>query len=147
MEIVVDTNILIAALLKDSKIRELIVNSKNKLLVPEITFQEIEEHKQELLYKTGFSEAEFNLLISKISEYLLIIKNEEIINYQEQAESIIGLIDKNDIPIIATSLAYNECPIWSDDKHFQQQKKYCELYNDRSRPFHSVFYLIAIAHI
>ncbi|MBS3066275.1 DNA-binding protein, partial [Candidatus Pacearchaeota archaeon] len=37
MDIVVDTNIIISALLKDSKIREIIVSSKDKLLVPEIT--------------------------------------------------------------------------------------------------------------
>ncbi len=123
MKIIVDTNILIAALLKDSKIRGLIVNSKNELFIPEVTFQEIENHKKELLNKSGFSEKEFDLLISKISKYLLIIKSEEIIAFQKQAESIIGLIDKDDVLIIAASLANNECPIWSDDKHFQQQKR------------------------
>lgn len=41
----------------------------------------------------------------------------------EEAEKLIGGIDKDDVPIIATSLAYRDCPIWSDDKHFKQQKK------------------------
>ncbi len=34
---------------------------------------------------------------------------------------IIGKIDKDDILFVATALAFN-CPIWSDDKHFQKQK-------------------------
>ena len=63
MDIVVDTNIIISALLKDSKIREIIVSSKDKLLVPEITFQEIEDHKNELIEKSELSEEEFNILI------------------------------------------------------------------------------------
>ena len=32
-------------------------------------------------------------------------------------------IDKKDAPFIATSLAHNNCPIWSDDKHFKLQEK------------------------
>ena len=31
-----------------------------------------------------------------------------------------GHIDKDDVIFIATALAFN-CPIWSEDKHFQKQ--------------------------
>ena len=121
MDIVVDTNIIISALLKDSKIREIIVSSKDKLLVPEITFQEIEDHKNELIEKSELSEEEFNILILKLKEYLTIVPNEKLVIYWKEAESIIGNIDEDDIFIIASSLANNNCPIWSNDKHFQMQ--------------------------
>lgn len=123
MNIVIDANILIAALLKDSKMRELIVNSPHNLLVPEVHFQEIEEHKEELLEKSGLSEEEFDTLLMKLSNYFAIIKNEKILPFLKEAEDLMGNIDKDDVPIIATSLVYDSCPIWSDDKHFQQQKK------------------------
>ncbi len=123
MHIVIDANILIAALLKDSKMRELMVNSPHKLLVPEIHFQEIEEHKKELLKKSGLTGEEFDVLLMKLSDYFTIIKTEKILPFLEEAENIIGKIDKDDVSIIASSLVYGSCPIWSDDKHFQQQKK------------------------
>ena len=123
MNIVVDANILIAALLKDSSIREIIINTDNQLLVPEIHFEEIEEHKNELLEKSSLSEEDFYALISRLSKYFKIINNDEILPFIEEAENIMGKIDKDDVPIIATSLAYGVCPIWSDDSHFKQQKK------------------------
>lgn len=123
MNLVIDANILIAALLKDSKMRKLIVNSPHKLLVPEVHFQEIEEHKKELLEKSDLSEEEFDILLSKLSNYFTIIKNENILPFLKEAKDLIGNIDKDDVPIIAASLAYDCCPIWTDDKHFQQQKR------------------------
>ncbi|MDO8509110.1 MAG: PIN domain-containing protein [Nanoarchaeota archaeon] len=122
MNIVIDANILIAALLKNGKIRELIVNSPHRLLVPDIHFQEIEEHKEELLEKSKLSAGEFATLISTLSNYFSIIESNKILFFLEEAEELIGTIDKDDVPIIATALAYN-CSIWSDDKHFLKQNK------------------------
>ena len=122
MDIVIDTNILIAALLRDNKIRELIVNSKDRLLVPEVIYQEIKEHKEELLNKSELSEEEFDTLMSKLGGYLTIVSNKKLVNFQKEAELIIGNIDKNDVLIIAASLTNNNCPIWSDDNHFLKQK-------------------------
>ena len=123
MHIVIDANILIAALLKDSKMRELILNSQYTLLVPEVHFQEIKEHKQELVKKSGLSEKEFDLLLTKLCEYLTIIYSNKVLPFMEEADNLMGNIDKDDVPIIATSLAYDSCPIWSDDNHFQKQEK------------------------
>ncbi len=123
MDIVVDTNIIISALLKDSKIREIIVSSKDKLLVPEITFQEIEDHRNELIEKSGLSDKDFSILILKLKEYLTIVPNAKLVVYWKEAESIIGNIDKDDILIISASLSNNCCPIWSNDKHFLKQIK------------------------
>jgi predicted nucleic acid-binding protein len=46
MNIILDSNIFIAALLKDGKIRELIVNSPYILLLPELIYEQITEHKE-----------------------------------------------------------------------------------------------------
>lgn|SRR3989344_334620 len=123
MNIVIDANILIAALLRDSKVREIIVNFQDHLLVPEVHLQEIAEHKKELLEKSGFSEEDFDILLTKLSEYCTIIRSDKILSFLEEADKLIGAVDKDDVPVIATSLTYGVCPIWSDDKHFQKQKK------------------------
>lgn len=122
MNIVVDTNVLISALIKDSMSRWLIVNSSHNLLLPELEIEEIESHKQEILRKSNLSEKEFRSLLFDLLKYVKIIKTEQIINYKEEAFRIIGNIDKDDTIFFATALAFN-CPIWSDDLHFKQQHK------------------------
>ncbi|HLC87068.1 MAG TPA: PIN domain-containing protein [Candidatus Nanoarchaeia archaeon] len=54
-------------------------------------------------------------------KYLYIIKTIEVIDYKEEADKIIGYIDKGTL-FIATALAY-KAKIWSDDSHFQMQDK------------------------
>ena len=51
-----------------------------------------------------------------------IIRVDKIIKYKKEADKIIGNIDKDDVIFIATALAFN-CPIWTDDNHFQKQNR------------------------
>ncbi|MBS3085844.1 PIN domain-containing protein [Candidatus Pacearchaeota archaeon] len=122
MNIVVDTNSFISALCKDSTSRRLIINSQQNFLFPEFEFDEIEKHKLEILEKSGLSKEEFEILLGNLLKYVKVIKTKEVINYREQAFDIIGKTDEDDVLFIATALAY-DATIWSDDKHFQQQKK------------------------
>ena len=41
----------------------------------------------------------------------------------KRGEVDIGNVDIDDVPFIATSLAFDNCPIWSDDKHFKGQDR------------------------
>ena len=120
---VVDSNIFIAGILKDGKIRELIANSNEELLIPEIVLEEVEEHKDELIEKSNLEKEEFNNLISRLKKYFKIVPIEEIISYKQEADSIIGNIDKDDVLFFATSLAFGRCPIWSDDLDLKKQKE------------------------
>lgn len=123
MKLVIDTNIFIAGLLKNGKIRELIVNSKFDLFMPEIVYEEIIEHKRELLNKSALSEQDFNHLSSLLSGYIKIIPNLISKPYKEEAERIMHNLDKDDAPIVAVSLLLNACPIWSDDLDFKKQSQ------------------------
>lgn len=51
MNIVIDTNIFISALIRDSATRLLIITSRDNLLFPEFEFTEIKNHKEEILKK------------------------------------------------------------------------------------------------
>ena len=123
MNLVIDTNIFIASLLRDGKIRELIVNSPFNLIIPEAIYEEIIEHKEELILKSRLDEEDFNTVSSLISKYVTIIPDTQTKTFKEKAKEIIGHIDKDDIPIIATSLKFNFCPIWTDDSDFKKQDK------------------------
>lgn len=121
MNVVVDTNIFVSALIKEGMTRDLIINSQHNLLFPEFEFIEIKRHKEEILKKSGLSEGEFEILLSKLLEYITIIKTIDVLDYKKQADEIMEKIDKDDVIFIATALAFN-CQIWSDDVHFQKQK-------------------------
>ncbi len=122
MNIVVDTNIFLAALIKEGLVRDLIINSKNNLLFPEFEFEEIRNHKLEIIQKSQQSEKELNILILRLLKYVKIIPADIVSPYRSEACEIMGQIDQDDVPFIATALAFN-ASIWSDDKHFKKQDR------------------------
>ena len=130
MRIVLDSNILISSLIKDSITREIILNSNNEFLLPEYSLLEIRKHENYILSKTQLSKEEFNRLIKKILEYINIVEIEKIINHKEKADKIIGDIDKDDVLFVACALAYPGSIIWSEDKHFKLQNK-IRVYNTK----------------
>lgn len=120
MNIVVDTNRFISALIKDGNVRWIILNTKDTLIFPEFEFQEIMKYKEEILEKSGLSDDEFDILFLSLLSKVKIIETEQIMNYKEEADSIMKEIDPDDSIFIATALAF-KCPIWSEDNHFKQQ--------------------------
>jgi predicted nucleic acid-binding protein len=120
--IVLDTNVFISALIKEGITREIITTLKVNFLFPEFEFEEIHNHKEEIIKKSKISEKEFYILILRLLNYVRVIPTEIILPYRKQASKIIGHIDKDDVIFIATALAFN-CPIWTDDVHFKKQRK------------------------
>jgi len=118
MELVVDTNILLAALLKPSMTQNLIFSKKIELFAPEHCLGEIQKYSSEFAKRMGKSEAEFALAVSLIFTEVKIIPGEGYEQFKEQSESI--LTDKDDWPFIALALG-KKCPIWSNDKGFKKQ--------------------------
>jgi predicted nucleic acid-binding protein len=126
MNIVIDTNIFMSALIKEGTTREIITNFNHNFLLPEFAFEEIEEHKLEIIKKSKLFEREFNILFLRLLKYIRIIPTDIISPYRKEASEIMGEIDKEDIQFIAAALAFN-CPIWSNDKHFKMQNKVSSL--------------------
>jgi len=118
--LVIDTNIFMSGLIKKGLTRKIITNSKINFLFPEFELEEIYNHKKEIIKKAGYSEKEFYVLLLRLLKYVRIIPTDVVVDYKKQAYEIIGYIDEDDVIFIATALAFN-CPIWSDDKHFQKQ--------------------------
>lgn len=123
MNIVIDSNILFSALIKDSITRKLILNYNGLFLFPEYIFEEIEEHKAELFEKSEMNKEDFNLLLSLILKKVLIVNNEILLSYKQQAVDIVKDIDLDDALFIACALAYSDSILWSDDKALKKQDK------------------------
>jgi predicted nucleic acid-binding protein len=123
MKIVLDTNILISALMRDSTTRRLIVELDEELLYPELGLKEIQKHKDLILQRSGLSENEFNTVLDTLFEYIGLVPNNAIQGYVERAKAFMLPIDEKDVIFLATSMALEDTIIWSDDKHFKQQNK------------------------
>jgi predicted nucleic acid-binding protein len=123
MQIVIDSNVLFSALIKDSFTRKTILEHDGFFLFPAYVFEELEKHKTELMEKSGMVPAEFNLLSQIILQKVLVVPNEVLNSHFNEAMSIIEEIDPDDAPFIACALAYPESVFWSDDKKLKKQSK------------------------
>lgn len=123
MRVILDSNILFSALIKDSITRRLILEYKGYFLFPEFIFEEMEKHKGELLTKSAMDKEDFDELLSMILQKVVIIPNERLLPYRLEALEIVKDIDINDVIFMACAIAYPGSIIWSDDKNLKRQTK------------------------
>ena len=119
MNLVIDTNVLIAGLLKDSTTRRLLVRKDITFYIPEFVIGEIEKYKEYLIDNSELSEEEFEELFELLIENINIITFEEIKSYINRAEEIMKNIDIKASPFIACAL-YLKSGIFSYDEHFKK---------------------------
>src|SRR3989338_3118761 len=123
MIIIIDSNILFSALIKDSLTRKLIYETDYDLILPEIVFEELRKYKEELVRKTRLSEEEFDKTLRLILKYVRIIPTEQIKHYRNEAWEIIKDHSPEDVMFIACALAFDGSILWSDDKKLKRQNK------------------------
>lgn len=120
--LIIDSNILISALIKKGPTRKILTNSNMNFVFPEYGLEEVYFHKHTIVKKSRVSEREFNILLLRLLKYVNLIPLDVIVKFREEADRIMGEIDRKDTPFVALALAFN-CPIWSDDNHFKKQKE------------------------
>ncbi len=123
MRLVIDTGILISAILKDSVTRKILLLSDIEFLLPEYALEEYERHRETISKRGGLSGKELDIILSLLLDNIRTVSFSEIEPYLEDAYGIIGLTDPLDVPFVALALARENDGIWSNDKHFENIKK------------------------
>ncbi|MBI5389948.1 hypothetical protein HZB02_00480 [Candidatus Woesearchaeota archaeon] len=118
MNIVVDLNIILSALLRDSLTREILVRSNLSFCFPEASLHKIRKYEPYILQKSGLSEAELSSLLSLLFVHIQLISDEVLLPYWPEAKSAMELIDSEDVVFIAAALSIDGT-IWSEDKDFR----------------------------
>lgn len=118
MDLVVDANILFAALIKESISSSLLYSTRFNLYAPEYILFEIEKHQKEILDKSKRSLDEFYDLLNFFRRKLILVPLEELEPYLEKAKEISP--DPYDIAYVALALKL-KCSIWSNDKELKKQ--------------------------
>ena len=90
---VIDANVIISALIRDSKSRELLTLSPFTLYSPDTLLGSIEKYKDEFIEKSGLTVEDFETLLNFILEKVTIIEQEGYESKLKQADEIIGHID------------------------------------------------------
>lgn len=119
MQLVVDANILFAALIKDSKTMEMLASHSGAFYAPEFILEEVYKHKDEILQKTRRSAEEFNSIMDCLEELIVIVPKEEYSSLLGKAEAIAP--DPDDVPYLALAMRLN-VPLWSNDRKLKEQK-------------------------
>ncbi len=120
MILVVDTNRIIAALVRDSISRKILFSSEFKFVSLNLSRQEIAKYKEELLQKAGIDDEQFQRVLEILTTKTRVISDLAVQEHMPEAKKIMDRIDPFDTPFIAAALA-SHCGIWSDDEHFCQQ--------------------------
>ena len=123
MIIILDSNILFSALIKDSLTRKLIYGLHEDLIFPEIVLDELRKYKEELISKSMLNEVEFDEVLSLILKYIRIIPNEQLKPHKKEAWELIKEYSPEDVMFIACCLAFDNSILWSDDKKLKRQEK------------------------
>ncbi len=121
MMIIVDTNIIFSALVKDSICRKILLSPYFEFYIPEFAIEEIERHKLLIQKKTGLQVKELRTLMRGILEGIKVVPKDDFEKFLEKSIEVMGNIDVNDAPFLALALSFDNNGIWSEDAHFQKQ--------------------------
>ena len=121
MKLVIDTNRFMAALLKSSVSREIIISEKIEFYSPEYMITEIEKHRNYLMKKSKLDKKDYNFLLSTLLENITLVPFEKFKHKYMDAVEIMKNIDITDSPFIALGLAMKADGIWTKDQDYNEQ--------------------------
>lgn len=122
MRLVVDTNRIVASMIKDSTSRAILRSDAVDLYTLGLARVEVLHHEQVIRDKAGMDVQEFAKLLSILLGHVHVVPDEVAKERMAQARGIMDPIDPDDTPFVALALAIENDGIWSDDRHFREQE-------------------------
>ncbi|MDO8517298.1 MAG: PIN domain-containing protein [Nanoarchaeota archaeon] len=118
MKLVLDNNIFFSLMNPDSVASYISSTIDIEFFAPEYIKQELEEHKEECLFKSKLSEHEFEIRQTEVESRIKFFKES---GYDgELIKAITNLSDPKDSPYLALALSI-DASIWSNDTHLINQ--------------------------
>jgi len=120
MKVILDTNILISALIRNSITRKIIFTSYLDFYYPKQSIEEVYRHKNLILKKSGMTSKNFDELFSSLLEVIHLV-SEEIVEVGLDMAKKTGIEDSDDFVFLACAFEIAGSILWSDDKGFETQ--------------------------
>jgi predicted nucleic acid-binding protein len=121
VELVIDTNRIMAGLLKDSTSRKIILHDQFSFYAPDYIETEIYKHRTYLIKKSRMPEPDFDSIFRHLIDCVTLVPFEEFEHEYSRAMQIMETIDENDSPFLAVGLSLGINGIWTEDRHFLRQ--------------------------
>ena len=126
MDLVVDANVIFAAIIKEGKTHELLFDGRLHLFTPEFFFTEFEKHSMDILKKTGKTLEELHNLMEVLEKKIVLVPLEELLPYLDEAEKICP--DPDDVAYFSLALKLR-CAIWSQDRALREKQDKIRVYS------------------
>lgn len=119
MKLVVDANVLFAAIITDGMTRQLLCG-RHELYTPEFMLTEFEKYLSFISKRTDIDESSLQNLfkILLLASRMHVVASEEIVPFISSAKDICP--DPDDIQYLALALKLG-CGLWSNDKKLKEQ--------------------------
>ncbi len=124
LKIVVDANILFAALIKDSKTSSLFLVDELDLFAPEFIFDEFEKYKEVIKDKTSRSKDKLDMYLRFLKRKITIVPEKDFKDVLDEISSISP--DPKDTPYLALAKKL-KAAIWSNDKKLKEKQDRVEV--------------------
>jgi len=121
MRLVIDTNRIMAGLLKESTSRKIILDNHFLFYAPDYIETELFRHREYLMKKAKISDSDFDTLLHILLEQITLIPFDTFEPEYSHAIRIMESVDENDAPFLAVGLALTLDGIWTEDRHFLRQ--------------------------
>ena len=121
MDLVIDTNRIMAGLLKDSGARRIILHGSFSFYAPDYIETELLKHRAYLVKKAKISETDFDILTHTLLDKVIRVPFDDFRHEYDHAMQVMETIDENDSPFLAVGLALGIKDIWTEDRHFLRQ--------------------------
>ena len=88
MNLVVNTNRIIAALIKDSFTRKIIFHGNFELFTIPMSEEEVQRYRTEILQKARITPSQFGVIIEKLNEKLILLPDELVETKMKEAKKL-----------------------------------------------------------
>ena len=123
INLVIDTNIVISALIRKSFTRKLLCHPALTLFAPQILIVEIQKHQDLIQRKSKLTQAVYIKLQKSLLDHVISVPEEIYQPKLTEALDLIGHRDPKDVPFLALALSIKVEGIWSNDEDFKGQRK------------------------
>nr|WP_306055374.1 PIN domain-containing protein [Natronococcus sp. AD5] len=110
MKLVIDANVVISALIADSKRRELIITLE-PLLTLSFVHDEVENYEDLIVEKSGMEPDRVKQFIALLFQYIEVVPASDFYPAIERANAAIGDTDPDDVLYLACAIA-SDAAIW-----------------------------------
>jgi predicted nucleic acid-binding protein len=97
MNVVIDTNVVMSALISDSATRELMRDMNDTLVAPTRLEREVNTHRDLIREKSGLDESALGELLNRLFEYIEFVPDTGLEPHCESALDALGHVDQDDV--------------------------------------------------